>query len=110
MRGARSRRNLLVRGLSKPISVSSDRPGVGNSARGTRTESPENASIRFRKRLKSLERPLKTSVELDAETARRVEAERVSVDWSTARRLLAAGQADAAPGVVVPLASPERAP
>ena len=36
--------------------------------------------------------------------------ERVSVDWSTARRLLAAGQGDAAPGVVVPLASPERAP
>ena len=36
--------------------------------------------------------------------------ERVSVDWDTARSLIARGQAKAAPGVVVPLTSPERRP
>lgn len=36
--------------------------------------------------------------------------ERVCVSWSMARQLIAAGHAEAAPGVVVPLTNPEPQP
>lgn len=36
--------------------------------------------------------------------------ERVSVGWATARSLIAAGRAKAAPGVVIPLLEPDRQP
>lgn len=36
--------------------------------------------------------------------------ERVRVSWALARQLIGAGQAEAAPGVVVPLTNPEPRP
>ncbi|MTH36617.1 hypothetical protein GL279_18730 [Paracoccus limosus] len=50
----------------------------------------------------------RTGVMIDGQA--RFGGERVRVSWSEARQLIGAGQAEAAPGVVVPLTNPEPRP